>query len=85
MDWPRIAEVLSPMVSMARATCAEIGVLIVDDMTFNGMPPYGVAPHQHARAHVRKTKEVQIDGAQMNGLRKIPIRERDNDIKTGDG
>ena len=44
---------------------AKSGALMLDDMTFHGMPLLGLAP---PNVHVLKTKEVQISGAQMNGL-----------------
>ena len=40
----------------------KIGMLVVDDVTLHDMPPEVVAPNQHARAYVQKTKRVQIGG-----------------------
>ena len=49
---------------------------MVDNVECHGTSPLGVVPHQYARAHVQETRGVQMGGTQMNGLRKIPIRER---------
>ena len=61
---------------MAPAIDAKIGALMGNDIVCHGKPPLGVAPSSRERAHVQKTKGVQIGGVQMNGHCKIPIRER---------
>ena len=45
---------------MARAIDAKNGVLVVDDVIFNDMPPLGVPLNQRGRVHMQRTKGVQI-------------------------